>query len=105
MREMTVLTLADARDGFRLAGVRQQVLASGELEAVLLEHLQREEQGLLIVDERLLEAFPRQRLTELARQWHGLLLTLPAPRTVPLEEDEFQRLVRRALGYHIRLQP
>jgi hypothetical protein len=38
-------------------------------------------------------------------RWAGVLVTLPAPagrRAPPV--DELQRLVQRALGYHVRLQ-
>jgi hypothetical protein len=45
------------------------------------------------------------RLREQTDRWSGVMVTLPAPagRTArPV--DELQRLVQRALGYHVRLQ-
>jgi len=101
---MTVLTPADAREGFRLAGASQQVVAPEQLEVVVKGYLQGEQTGLLVVDERLLSLVSAERLAELASRWSGLLIILPAPGPTPPEADEFQRLVRRALGYHIRLQ-
>jgi len=105
MQAMTVLTLPDARDGFRLAGARQLVLLPEALEATLLELMQDSSQGLLVIDERLQAGLSGKRLAELVKGWPGLLISLPAPQAEVVAEDEFQRLVRRALGYHIRLQP
>lgn len=105
MQTLTVLTPADARDGFRLAGARQRVLTPEELAAALQELLREREPGLLVIDERLQGDFSGRRLRELAKTWPGLLMTLPAPRSESHAEDEFERLVRRALGYHVRLRP
>ncbi len=60
---------------------------------------------MIAVDSRLLEKLDPVRLRELTDRWSGVLVTLPAPadkRTPP--SDELQRLVQRALGYHVRLQ-
>lgn len=105
MQAIMVLTAPDARDGFRLAGVRQQVLRPEDLEPVLRKLLRDRGLGLLVVDERLQAGLPATRLAELQTGWPGLLVSLPAPREEGAGEDEFERLVRRALGYHLRLQP
>jgi len=105
MQTLTILTPADARDGFRLAGARQRVVEPRELEEIVRELLQETDPGLLVIDERLLEAHAESQLRDLAKNWPGLLMTLPAPLSAGRGEDAFERLVRRALGYHVRLQP
>jgi V/A-type H+-transporting ATPase subunit F len=60
--------------------------------------------GVVVIDERLVRAIPEQRFAELEERWFGLLVTLPAPERMAGEEDHLQRLIRRALGYHVRLQ-
>jgi V/A-type H+-transporting ATPase subunit F len=54
---------------------------------------------------RLLEKLDQIRLRELLDRWCGVMVTLPAPAdNRVVAGDELQRLVKRALGYHVRLQ-
>ncbi len=61
--------------------------------------------GVVAADNRLLENINPIRLRELTERWPGVFVTLPAPagQHAPAA-DELQRLVQRALGYHVRLQ-
>jgi V/A-type H+-transporting ATPase subunit F len=62
------------------------------------------ETGLIIIDERLVTGMPEERLRELEQGWNGILLVLPSPVKPPAEvEDYAARLIRRAIGYHVRL--
>ena len=106
MKEILVLTPAEVRFGFALAGVRQRQLAPEETWMALREAMADPEIGVIAADERLLAGLETLRLRELAARWSGVLVTLPAPAgETPAAEDELQRLVRRALGYHVRLEP
>lgn len=100
-----MLTPAEFRFGFALAGVRQRELAPEETWAALREATADPELGVVAVDERLLSGLDPVRLRELTDRWGGVLVTLPAPAGTVQREDELQRLVRRALGYHVRLEP
>jgi V/A-type H+-transporting ATPase subunit F len=63
------------------------------------------ETGLIIIDERLVTGMPEERLRELEQGWNGILLVLPSPVKPPAEvEDYAARLIRRAIGYHVRLK-
>ena len=43
-------------------------------------------------------------LRELEQAWNGVLLVLPSPEKPPAEvEDYAARLIRKAIGYHVRL--
>ena len=105
MKEILFLTPEDSAPGFALTGVRQQTLPVGEAWAVVQEACTNPEIGVLAVDSRLLEKIDPIRLRELTDRWPGVMVTLPAPadRRAP-PGDELQRLVQRALGYHVRLQ-
>jgi len=105
MKEILFLTMEDSAPGFALTGVRQQTLNQEEAWATIQQACADPEVGVVAVDTRLLEKLDRLRLRELTDRWAGVLVTLPAPadkRTPP--SDELQRLVQRALGYHVRLQ-
>ena len=106
MRRIVVVAPADARHGFALAGVRQVTAEPAELEVTLRELLRDPATGVVIVDERLVEGPAQQRLRELERRSTGLVVVLPAPgEAVRVEEDYALRLIRRAIGYQVRLGP
>lgn len=106
MRKIVVIAPADARHGFALAGVRQVTSAPAELEATLGELLRDPATGVVIVDERLVAGPAQQRLRELERRSTALVVVLPAPgEAARIEEDYALRLIRRAIGYQVRLSP
>lgn len=105
MRKIVVIAPTDARPGFALAGVRQ-LSASPEELPVLLQQLVRDPvNGAVIVDERLATGRAREYIRELDRRWTGLVIVLPAPaRDVAVAgEDYILQLIRRAIGYQVRL--
>lgn len=105
MKEILFLTLADSEPGFALTGVRQQTLTADKTWEVLQKVCSDVEIGVIAIDSRLLEEVDPLRLREVTERWPGVMVTLPAPadRRAP-PGDELQRLVQRALGYHVRLQ-
>lgn len=105
MKEILFLTCSDSDPGFALTGIRQQALAPEGAWQAIQQACADPEIGVVAADSRLLETLDPIRLRELTERWPGVLVTLPAPadkRTPP--SDELQRLVKRALGYHVRLQ-
>lgn len=104
MKGVTILTPADARYGFSLAGVTQLVLTPEEAEGALQGLLDDPQTGVVAIDERLVQGMEEGRFRELERRWYGVLLVLPAPQGGEGETDYFERLIRRALGYHVRLK-
>jgi vacuolar-type H+-ATPase subunit F/Vma7 len=105
MKDILFLTPDDSAPGFALTGVRQQTVAPQKAWAALEQACADPDVGVIAADTRLLEELDQVRLRELTERWSGVLVTLPAPanRRVP-PVDELQRLVQRALGYHVRLQ-
>jgi V/A-type H+-transporting ATPase subunit F len=104
MKRIVVLTPSDARHGFSLTGVRQQVVDPAALENALLELTGDPGIAVLVVDERLITSAAQDRIAALERRWAGLLVVLPAPEPrVETGEDYALRLIRRAIGYQVRL--
>ncbi len=61
--------------------------------------------GLVIIDERLLKGISTERLREIEQSWQGILLFLPAPERPGVEiEDYAAKLIRRAIGYHVKVK-
>jgi V/A-type H+/Na+-transporting ATPase subunit F len=105
MNSLVFLTPADARPGFTLAGAHQQTVSGGEAATVLQQLLADPDPQVVVVDERLLADIGETRFRELAQRWRGILIVLPAPGAgARLEEDYALRLIRRAIGYQVRLQ-
>ncbi len=105
MKEILFLTPGDSIPGFALTGVRQQAVAPDKIWTAIEQACADPDVGVIAADTRLLEKLDQGRLRELTDRWSGVLVTLPAPagRRAP-PADELQRLVQRALGYHVRLQ-
>jgi len=105
MNRVVFLTAEDARFGFSLTGVEQQVAEQHKAEEILSQTIADENVAVVVIDERLLRDIPEAHFNELEKTWSGLIVTLPAPsRTRDEAEDHLRRLIRRALGYHVRLQ-
>ncbi len=105
MKEVLFLTPEDSTPGFVLTGVRQQTLDQTTAWDAIVQACSKPDIGVIAVDNRLLEKVDPVRLRELTDRWPGVLVTLPAPAGYQVSAtDELQRLVQRALGYHVRLQ-
>jgi V/A-type H+-transporting ATPase subunit F len=105
MKKIVVVATPDARPGFALAGVRQLAAAAEELPAVLRELASDPAIGVVIVDERLVSGIVQDLLRDMARRWSGLVIVLPAPERAGRgeAEDYVLQLIRRAIGYQVRL--
>ena len=106
MKKIVVVTPPDARHGFALGGVTQLTAAPAELPAKLRELAGEPDTGVVIVDERLLTEGARAEIAALERHWPGLVVVLPSPgEAAAAEEDYVLQLIRRAIGYQVRLNP
>jgi len=104
MKKIVFLTNGDARFGFSLAGIAQHVVQREEAESELDGLMADPDNGLVIIDERLLQGAVEERMRENEQAWQGILLVLPSPeKLAPEVEDYAARLIRRAIGYHVRL--
>lgn len=104
MKKIVFITARDADQGFRLTGLNQYAVEDRETAGVLDALIKDQDNGLIIIDERLMGNGVEDRMRELENSWDGILLVLPSPEKLPPEaEDYAARLIRRAIGYHVRL--
>lgn len=104
MKKIVFITPHDAEYGFSLAGIRQQSVEPEETEAVLRAAVDNPDTGLIIIDERLVNNDTEELIRGLEHGWSGVILVMPSPEKFPPEvEDYAARLIRRAIGYHVRL--
>ncbi|MBA4372111.1 MAG: ATPase [Thermodesulfovibrio sp.] len=106
MKKVIFITSPEAEYGFSLTGLTHCIATEQEAEELLTTKMAEPDPGLIIMDERLLQAVSEQKLRALEAHWRGIILALPSPRQ-PLAdtEDYAVRLIRRAIGYHVRLKP
>lgn len=105
MSRVVVITPDDVAPGFALTGIHQKIPAGESLWEVVTDLCRTDGVGLIAIDSRLLQPEDEGRMQRLAEGWSGVLLTLPPPVGGGREDgDELQRLVQRALGYHVRLE-
>jgi vacuolar-type H+-ATPase subunit F/Vma7 len=105
IKKIIFITPPDAEYGFRLAGVEQLVAAEEEVNAALQKAMREPDSGMIVVDERLLKNYSWEQLRDAERSFRGIFLILPSPvRPVFEAEDYAARLIRQAIGYHVRLR-
>lgn len=105
MKNITFITPREARYGFSLSGAVQHCVAPEDAEGALRQVLADPDSGVVVIDERLLAGIDETRFREMEQRWYGILLVLPAPGKAEAEEEDYAlRLIRRAVGYHVRLQ-
>lgn len=103
MKRLVFVTPPPADPGFALAGAMQEVATPAQIEATLGRLLAEENNAAVVVDERLLATVPDERLRLLEGNSRILLLALPAPLGGAEGEDYIRRLLRRVLGYQVRI--
>lgn len=106
MKRIAFITPPDSEYGFSLTGISQHIAEMKDTKEMLEKIIADPDTGLVIIDERLAMGLAAEQLREIERGWHdGVLLVLPSPEKPPEEiEDYATRLVRRAIGYHVRLK-
>jgi V/A-type H+-transporting ATPase subunit F len=106
LKKVVFITPPDAEFGFGLAGIAHSVTSEHDVQETLETKMAEPDTGLIILDERLIPATDEQKMRTLEGRWHGIILSLPSPRKPAAEiEDYAVRLIRRAIGYHVRLKP
>jgi V/A-type H+-transporting ATPase subunit F len=105
VKKIAFLTAEDVAYGFKLTGVSQYTTGIEKTEETLKKILRVPDTGLVIIDERLLKGIDEEKLRRIEKTWEGIMLILPSPERARLEvEDYAARLIRRAIGYHVRLR-
>lgn len=104
MKKVVFITPEDAVNGFQLAGVSQYIASVEEAESRLQEAVNETDTGLVIIDERLIQNIAEDMLKKIENRWSGTMLVLPSPKPAKIDEEDYAaRLIRHAIGYHVRL--
>ena len=105
MKKIVFITPRDAVFGFSLAGVVHVTVETEELEGVLSDTMAEPDTGLIILEERLLKNVSEEQMREIEGRWSGVLIVLPSPaKYLAAGEDYATQLIRKAIGYHVRLK-
>lgn len=104
MNRIVVLTPADADNGFACCGAVQHAVAPGGATEALACALDEAGSGVVVLDERLVEEVGEVMLHSFERRWPGVLVVLPAPGVSGAGEDYAMRLIRRAVGYQVKVR-
>lgn len=104
MKKIVFITPEDAEPGFSLAGVIHHAIKPEECEGLLMELIYDPEIGLIAIDERLISAIGQERLKKIEERFNGVITIIPSPERPEEREDYLMRLIRRAIGYHVRLR-
>lgn len=104
MKKVLFITPDDAEPGFRLSGAMQETASKENVGLLVLKAVNEPGTGLIAIDERLL-AGTRELLKDLEKKWKGIVVTLPAPELPGIKAEDYAlALIRRAVGYHVRLK-
>jgi len=93
--------------GFALAGLAtEEVPAEVDPRAALEPILARGEAGVLLLEEELFDALPDDLRLMVDRSTHPVVIPFPGPVwvAVPSAEERVVELLRRAIGYRVRLR-
>ena len=104
MKRIVAITSLDASGGFACCGALQHAPLPGEATLALQDALGNPESGVVILDERLLAEVGEEQVKALELHWPGVLVVLPAPAAAGAVEDYAVRLIRRAVGYHVKVK-
>lgn len=105
MRKILVLAPARPVAGFAMAGVMAREAATIQLPQLLDAATGDSSVGVVAIDERLIDPAAQERLREVERRWRGAVVIVPSPGTPVRPEDDYaRRLIRRAIGYQVRVQ-
>lgn len=104
MKKIIFVTPEDAKYGFSLAGIVQHAIKSEEFEETLKMLVDDSDSGVIAIDERLLKDIDHIAFRKLEEKFKGVIVIVPSPEKPVEVEDYLMRLIKRAIGYHMRLR-
>lgn len=104
MNRIVALTPPDADNGFACCGAIQHAVPPGLAAQTLERALDEAGSGVVILDERLVDEVGEEMLHSLELRWPGVLVILPPPGASGAGEDYAMRLIRKAVGYQVKVK-
>lgn len=105
MKKVLVLAPAQPASGFAIAGAIAREAGCPQMPELLDSASSDASIGVLAIDERLIDAVALERMREMEQRWRGAIAIVPSPGGAARPEDDYaRRLIRRAIGYQVRVQ-
>jgi vacuolar-type H+-ATPase subunit F/Vma7 len=108
MSEVLVTGEPEAVEGFALAGARVEALRDvPRLEWLLREAMRARNPAVVVVTESLYEKLPEKLRLQAEGSARPMFITLPAPpgwSELPGRDDLVSRIIRRAVGYRVKVR-
>lgn len=108
MAKLTVITDSDTALGFRLAGVEViEVTGANEAAGRLLTLLRAKPSGIVIYNEEYRSSIPETSQAAMEESLTPVFFAIPverAERIAERREEYLARLLRRAIGYQLKLK-
>ena len=104
MEKQEIAVVADSATctGFRLSGVQNVFRAEGkEAEKKILDLLEKEEIGIIIVNEKLLEKIDFRLKKRIDRTAKPAIIAVPDKRGESKEGESLKAMIRRAIGIEL----
>lgn len=102
-----VVCRPEVAPGFALAGLQADALGPGEaIEAVFAGLAQRPDTGVVLLQEQIYDALPGDLRARFDRSAHPVVVPFPGPawESRPPAEERVIELLRRAIGYRVKLR-
>ena len=104
IKRIIFFTPQDALYGFSLAGFEQHVCTTEELQTLLERFIEKTEYGLFVIDERLVTEDLENRIRDFEKGLDLVFVIMPPPLKMEVRREDYAlRLLRKAIGYHIKL--
>jgi vacuolar-type H+-ATPase subunit F/Vma7 len=108
MSDLLVLGKAEVVEGFSLTGARIEAVADPDrMGWIVSELLRTRDQGIVVITEELYEQIPEKIRVKAEASARPLFITLPQPAGSELweeREDLVSRIIRRAIGYRLKIK-
>jgi vacuolar-type H+-ATPase subunit F/Vma7 len=107
MRTTRVVCRPGLAPGFALAGLAADAVGAGEsAEPVLAALVKRDDVGVLLLEEEILDGLAADFRARLERSSIPVLIPFPGPawEARPSAEERVIELLRRAIGYRVKLR-
>lgn len=108
MSKFLVITYPDISTGFSLAGVEvKEAEVDEDITLFLHNIIENKEYGLIAVEEKLLKKVPEEDLKRIRKTGVPVIVPIDTPRSWHGEvemESYLVRLIRRAIGYQVKIK-
>ncbi len=108
MSEVLVVGQPEIVEGFGLTGARVETVSDpGRVEWLVSELLRTRDTGIVVITEDLYEEIPEKLRVKAEASARPLFITLPRPAGREIweeREDLISRIIRRAIGYRLKIK-